>query len=1463
MFMRLSNPNNAKIMTNYSIYNATEIKNNSLGLIPLSEKYTGYCFSSLLIWIIAIVMLVIGGITQLSAATHQSLRFEKPKVDGEVFNEFVRFAMEDSQGFLWFCTRKGLARYDGYTIKRFVNDDSNTRSISSNLPRSIIEDNNGILWIGTGDGVLNRFDPKSEVFTRYQPESLKQARIEHLFEDSLGFIWLSTNQGLFQLNSKTEVFTHYLPDEENSSSISHKKIWKVIEDVVVKGNLWIATHDGLNYFDRNKQSFSYYTHDPKDVMSINSTTINDIVFASDDTLWIGTNTGISQFNPASNNFTRYFPDEKNIFQRDTDNIITSIYEDRYNQFWIGTLDGGLKLFDRQNKIFVSYNYQPYNPDSLRNDVIQYQGIFEDQRGLLWVLSFDGVNRLNLAAGRFNNYRNDKNNPDSLSGNMIWQIYEDPQEQLWIGTDQNGLNRLDEKEQRFVHYRYDANDNTSISSDRVFSVLVDSEQTLWVGTGKGLNRKEKNSNKFYRYPYDEKSIVGLNSYYIQSLAEDHQGHIWIGAPRGLTKYNKKNKQFTAYVHDPKIPSSLAGRYTTVIFEDRANRLWIGGEGWLDLYDPEKEEFIHFNNGDLPKTSLGHHYITDINQTKDGFLWIAATGGGLSLLNIERREFTHFQEKDGLVSNEILGIVKDHNNRLWLSTAGGLSHFDPETETFRNFDSDDGIQDGEYNSFASVRRANGEIVLGGGLGIDRFFPADLPWNSSVQSIAPAVVLTDFLIFNRSVPLLSKRQFKAADGEHLIELNKHNFFLKNSIAYSPQITLSHHESMFSFEFAALDYLNPNKNQYAYQLQGYDKDWTTTSANKRFATYMNIPAGKYLFKVKASNNDGVWNEQGQTLNVTILPPWWKTDWAYIGYFLLVLLSYYLVDKFRTKALIKRAEQLSIEVKERTTEIERLLEIKNQEFANVSHEFRTPLTLVMGPIKRILSGNIDSTTKQSLGNIVQRNCYRLLRMVDQLIQMEKSHVSQMIARKPLRVKPTVSFIIESFQQLAADKNIHIEQQKIDDVWLFLGTDVLEKIVLNLLSNAIKYTPSEGEIRIRVLEAANNMIEITVSDNGSGIEKHQQQAVFDRFQRVMDEQSENITGAGIGLALVKQLVESNDGTISLTSQLGEGSTFSVFLPQYFPADSDLSSTENSVAEKQEIIKVEIESLRGQQKKLGFDSNQVQFEKSTSEPETVTASAKVLIIEDNQDMLEYIQDILSSHYHCLLATNGKAGFKKALNEVPDLIISDIMMPEMDGYQVCKAIKADHRTSHIPVILLTAKTDRESRLKGWKEQADEYLSKPFDADELLLRTANLLSIRELLSQRLNQGLKDTDDQFLDQFELIELDYGDWISTEQKFLIRFKQFISENINNPNITIPSIALALHMTERQLFRKMKALLNISPGDFLRNRRLEIASAYLKQGRSITEVVDDVGFTSNKNFSRCFKAKYGASPSEYTTLNKS
>ncbi len=827
-------------------------------------------------------------------AQEPDIRFSRISLEQGLSHGTAFSIVQDQTGFMWFGTPSGLNKYDGYNITVYRHNPDDPNSLSNDNAGNLFIDSAGIIWIGTWGGGLSRLDPRTDTFTRYLPDpadphSLSSDRVQTIFEDSGGAIWVGTSGGgLNKLDQTTGQFTHYLPDPSQPNSLSHDRIWRMAEDEA--GFIWIATSDGLNKFDPRTETFTVYKHTPDDPTSLSHSLIRTLFIDSADTLWVGTESGLNKFNPQTETFTRYLPD---LLDRRSisDDIINAIFEDSQGNLWVGTSRGGLNKMDRQTETFTRYLNNPRIATSLSYNDVRW--ITEDRSGVIWIATRGGgVNKFAPASGKFGYIASDPNDPNSLSNNDVRAILKDNQGNLWIGTKGGGLNRLDAETGVFTNFQHDPEELGTLSHNDVYALYLDSSSILWVGTsGGGLNKFDPQTGRVLeRYQHKPNNADSLSSNDVNSILETPSGVLWIGTKGGgLNKFDPETGRVTRFKHDPLDPSSLGNNDVYGLHLDSEGALWAAtyGGGLNKLLDEDSGEFVRYqNNPDNPAT-LSNDDVYTIYEDGDGNFWVGTANGGLNKFDPETGDSIYFLQADGLYSEVVYGVLGDDQGQLWLSTSKGLSKYDPRAHTFINYDATDGLESVVYNEGAYHQAPDGEMFFGGINGLLRFYPDQIKDNPH----PPEVVLTGF-----------NRPEEETD-------------LSPALKQQSEIPLSYRDDTFTFEFSALDYTNPAKNQYAYMLAGFDEDWIE-AGTRRFATYTNLDPGTYTFRVKAANNAGVWNDEGAAITVTIAPPFWETWWFR---FLAVLAAAALaltVYKLRVRNIKAQSRRLKKLVDERTVEL-------------------------------------------------------------------------------------------------------------------------------------------------------------------------------------------------------------------------------------------------------------------------------------------------------------------------------------------------------------------------------------------------------------------------------------------------------------------------------------------------------------------------------------------------------------------
>jgi len=1328
---------------------------------------------------------------------------------------------QDKKGFLWIGTLEGLNRYDGYNIKIFKHNPDDSTSLGANSIYSIYEDKSGTLWIGTYDGGLNKFDSNNEVFIRFVNDekdysSISNNKVYAICEDKNGFLWVGTANGLNKFNKKSGKFTRYFPNPSDQNSLSSSIISSLIYDD--KENvLWIGTKSGgLTKFDLAQNKFYRYQPNPNNQYSISENFINCLFKDDSGFLWAGTfGGGLNKFDEKENKFIVY--KKSGSHQYIPTDFVLSIGEDNSGNLLLGTYEDGLITLNPKTNKFVVYDHNAADPESIGDNLIQ--DIYKDKRGLIWLATWtSGVNKL-ISDKKFKHFKNNPSNKNSLSGNGVTAICEDRDGIVWIGTELNGLNRFDLKSGNFTNHVHDPNNKYSIASDGISDIKEDKNGNLWIVTdGTGFCRFDKKSNRFTRYQNDPNDKSSLPIDQVSVLLEDKFGDLIVGTfGAGLVKFNNKKNSFSKINYNPNEPEDITAAGIYCLAEDSSGTLWIGTySNGLFIYDTKSGKSKSYFNIPGDKESLSDNIISSILISKDGSVWIG-TANGLNKFDLLSGKFKRIKESDGLPNNTVYGILEDNNGNLWISTNKGLSRYSPTTGTFRNYNKRDGLQEDEFNQWACFKGKSGNLYFGGINGFNVFNPNNL----SDSDYKTPIYLTNFLLFNKSVAVGFDKKLNRT-------------VLTKSIDDIDKLDLSYDDNVFSIEFVAIDYLSPNQITYAYKMEGFEDQWIYTSSDNRFATFTNLNPGEYTFVVKNTNSHGVWNEPGRSLAITIHPPWWKTGWAFSAYGLILIFILYSIRTYDLKRQRLR-HQLDLE-HEHAEKLEEVDRIKSRFFANISHEFRTPLTLILGPAEQILDNHTDEHVKKN-ANLIKKNANNMLTLINQLLDLSRLDSGRLeLKAAKQNIIPFLKGIVMSFESLAIMNSIKFDLNvTIDELMVYFDREKMETIIKNLLSNSFKFTPKENEIAVSLKKCDESSVEIKIRDTGIGLPEEQLPKIFDRFYQVNNAHIREHGGTGIGLSLVKELVKLHHGSISVDSKLGEWTEFKIILPL---GNEHLTSQEIVEFDNQ----LQLEKLTIDKSGLIHSTNH-----NSNSENLITNKNIVLIVEDNADVREFIKDSLGNDYHFEEAENGEEGIRKAEEIIPDLIISDVMMPKMDGNEMTRRLKSDHKTSHIPIIMLTAKSGQEYRIEGLETGADDFLTKPFDAKELHIRIKNLINLRKKL-----QEIYSTD-----KITMISKSKHKLRGIDVQFMDRILKVIEEHISEEDFTIENFGHEVGMSRSQMFRKIKALTGKSCSIYLRSVRLAKAKNMLQNHEAnISEIAYSVGFGSPSYFAHCFKEEYGYAPSE-------
>jgi signal transduction histidine kinase/serine phosphatase RsbU (regulator of sigma subunit)/streptogramin lyase len=981
----------------------------------------------------------------------------------------------------------------------------------------------------------------------------------------------------------------------------------------------------------------------------------------------------------------------------SDDNIRYIYEDRIGQLWLGTRDG-LNRFDSDRQTFIRYYNDPANPHSLSANHIL--SVFEDRAGVLWVgTNGGGLNKFNRAIEAFAHFTNTSNNPNRLSDSMVWTIFEDDEGLLWVGTS-NGLNKFDRVAGTFTHYHHDADDPTSLSTDFIPVLIEDHNGVLWVGADEGgLNKFDQETETFTTYRHDPEDPTSLSDDDVWSLYEDSGGTLWVGTwGGGLNRFDQETETFTRFLHDPEDPRSVSDNVIRTIFEDGAGTLWLGTNGGgLNKFDRASESFSHyFHNPDDPR-SLSDNVVRTIYEDQAGTLWIGVDGGGLNKFDRETETFTHYREKDGLINDTIYGILEGDQGQLWLSTNNGLSHFNPQTEIFNSYNVSDGLQSNEFNQGAYYKSESGELFFGGINGFNAFFPDQIKDNP----YPPPVVLTSFQIFNQDV-MLDKALYEIGD-----------------------IELSYQDSVVSFEFAALDYTAPAENQYAYKLEGVDKDWVE-AGNRRFATYTHLDGGEYTLRLKGSNNDRVWNEEGTTIRLTVTSPPWQTWWAYALYAIAagaVVAGY---ARFRTaqhaRALKRQRRELEQE-RLVATQLRRIDRLKDEFLANTSHELRTPLNGIIGLAGSLIDGAAGALPDKAVADLsmVVSSGRRLASLVNDILDFSQlKHKQLELQLKPINMQGMTEVVLNLCQPLVGHKPVQLINNVSPDLPpVAADENRVQQIMVNLVSNAIKFTES-GQVELSAAIATSSEISsdtspgdflaVTVTDTGIGIPADRLDQIFESFEQADGSVVREYGGTGLGLSITRQLVEMHGGAINVNSTVGEGSRFTFTLP--------ISPTKPTLTLEIPTPPPKIQEMV----KLASPTDTQPLEPTMPTP--AVGGATILIVDDEPVNQQVLANYLAlENYTIYQAMNGIEALNLIEKELkPDLVLLDVMMPRMSGFEVCRKLREKYTAIDLPILILTAKNRTSDLVTGLEAGANDYLAKPIDKRELLARVDTLLTLKQ---------------------------------------------------------------------------------------------------------------------------------------------
>jgi signal transduction histidine kinase/ligand-binding sensor domain-containing protein/DNA-binding response OmpR family regulator len=1302
-------------------------------------------------------------------------RFKKYQVNNGLSENSVQAIIQDHLGFMWFGTKDGLNRFDGHEFKIYKNVLGDSLSLGHNYVRSIFQDSDHNLWVGT-DTYLYHFNYEMEQFRRFSVVSdlgeMIRSGVTNICPENDSTLWIGTmKRGVFCYYKNTGKLKQYLLTDSDNTSIDLATVWCINCDS--SGNIWLGTRNGISCYNREIDRFSTYNlqHNQRSFNPNNETFVS--LEMSDGNLWFGTwANGVYCINPSSHTF-RSFLNEKHppsVLR------IYALLEYDASTLMVGSYDG-LYLLDKETGVSRRVDNMEGS-----NSLSEYKvfSLCRDREGGIWVGTyFGGVSYISLNTNIIEHYYSDFS-PFSLSGKVVSQFCEDEKGNLWIATEDGGLNYFDVQTKRFKVFLPEKSKN-SLSYHNIHSLAMDGEK-LWIGTfSSGVDVLDLKTGRFKNYMYNTKDTTSISDGCVFAIYKDSHGDIWLGTSNGLCRYNRLEDNFVR-VSDVPV-------FVFDIQEDAYGSLWVASYfNGAYRYEYASKKWRNYTHNPYDEKSITFDKLTDVYFDGKGRLWFATEGRGICKYNYKTDDFTTIDENSGLPNSLIYSILDDKYDNLWLSGNRGITRLDLTTMKRQTYTREDGLQGNEFNYRSGYKSNNGLFYFGGTNGFNVFNPDDLLKNSYV----PPVVIT-------SVELLY-------DGR------------PQKIKPSGTIRLKHNQASFRINFSALSYQAPSKNLYAYKMEGMDTKWTELD-NQKMVSFTNLRPGKYIFRIKGSNNDEVWNETGTSLRIIVSPPFWESNIAFVIYALLGIASvvsiFFYYSRYHKRKELQRLEQF------RRKKDKELYESKIGFFTTIAHEIRTPLSLIKAPLECITnSGDGTSETKENLV-VIERNTDRLLELINQLLDFRKVEQDfYQLTFKHANINELLQKIYLRFKSASEYRKIDITLQMPEQpIFIAVDKEALTKIVSNLLSNALKYTDTVICIGlVKIHEHIGNYIEITVSDDGIGIPDEMKEAVFEPFVQIEnDDTTCRKTGTGIGLVLVKQLTEKHGGAVSIMDNPNKGVTFKVKIPM-------------TVAANDEPVTID-------------------------EPETWEAHVSdqdkisILFVEDNNDLCDFVAKNLGQSYKLFLAANGKEALRILEKKGVNLIISDIMMPEMDGLGLTKTIKQDQYLCHIPIILLSAKTNTKTKVEGLEYGADSYIEKPFSISFLQAQINSLLENRKKI---------------MDRFSHSPVVYSGSIAhntNDEVFLKKLDEKIDSHMIDEQFSVEKLAVMLSMSQSNLQRKIKGLSGISPANYIQVTKLKKAAQLIASGKyRINEVCYITGFSSPSYFTSCFQKQFGMSPKEFMKL---
>lgn len=1313
---------------------------------------------------------------------------------------------QDGIGQMWFGTRDGLNKYDGSRFTIYRNNQKDSTSISNNDILAIEEDQSGKMWVGTYNG-LNCYDPVKNAFKQYFHASNDNSLCNNTVWDIKEIkneIWIGTSRGLSVYNKKTKKFISIFNSSQNPSSLPNNFVLSILE--TKNGVIWIGTAKGLcKLISRKNGVFSFQQFNSQEKGE--SLFVQSIKEDAAGNLWIGTKTsGLYKYDAVSKKLISLLANGKQI---GIDVDVRSIDIDQKGALWIGAYNG-VSVMQKDGTIQKTFN----NPDKKTN-ITKIKSVFTDKKGSVWIGTYyNGVNFWDVSNTNFTNLNQDSGKK-ALSFDVISSIVADKDKNLYFGTEGGGITVLDNKTETTSYLT--TNKSSELSRNNIKSMFLSDKGILWIGTfSEGLAAYDTKSKRFVTENISPDLSKLLKESGVYVIKKGKNAILWLGTfGKGLIRYDTSNDTFQVIGNDNYSNNFLSSNRIRTLLVDKKDNIWIGTQSGLNLinlndFDNNNYQIKHFF---FDNKVLSGDDILTLFQDKKNRIWVGTKAKGLYLYDGKTFKQVNISVGNSAITS-IHSISEDSKNNLWLSSNYGIIKYNPSRNSVIIYDQKDGLVSNEFNDNAFLQLDSHKFYFGGPLGVS-YFDSD---RIAVNSYSPQVILTNFKIKNESV-----------------NVNADQDILEKSIAYTKSLTLSYDKANISINFAIPNFINSTNNQYAYRLVGLENNWTTTTNTE--AVYTIQKPGTYLFEVKGANNDGVWNKTPTTLEIKVEPAPWRSWWAFLFYFLLIGAGFYgLIWIIKSKETLK--QELELEYMEGEINKENTL-AKLQFFTNISHEFRTPLTLILGPLQQILSNYNGTNEMYKKLLVIESSANHLLSLINRLMDFRKFENNQFTLESAEgNIVKFLNEIFLSFTEYAKDGNyIYTFSTSDEEILVYYDRYKLERVFYNLISNAFRYTPKGGVISIHIKKEEKDIV-IEVEDSGVGIAEENITKIFDLFFEIPTHKSAETNynkGTGIGLSIAKNIVELHYGTIDVRNKDTKGAVFKVTLPL----------GKEHLSEKEILLDFKISDDVSQYTAQLENSETIQGD-DVNDLLVHEDKLTILIVEDHKVLRSFMKNLLKKEYNIIEAENGKKGLKKALEHVPDLIISDVIMPEMVGTELCAKVKENIKTSHIPVILLTSRSSLIYRIEGLENGADDYISKPFNLKEFKLRIKNLLDSTQRLKAKFSSD---------DSFSPGEITVS---SLDEQLLKKAFKLVEDNIANEQFDIPFFCTELGVSRTMLFTKIKAWTNFTPNEFIHEVRMKRAAQLLEQNKmNVSQISYKVGFNNPKYFSKCFQKKYGETPSQY------